>query len=279
MGIATILTIVFGLFSVAAILLFIWAELVRRPVFNVEPERDRPDAGAHHLWLHLLVSNRRPPWILPRELAVDCVAYVSFLDPETRQELIPQITGHWTNQPQPTDTQGNFAHWLIPTATRTNVGYRSEKVDIFIKFDDGTCYTANPWVVYLHPNLEHARHHLPEFARLRLPAQDCIVRVELEAANLGDRVTHEFRFTNTGPGLAGYTWQRLTPPEGLRGNGMTRGQRWVLRVAPDRGQRARVSWAGAGCLGVHARRGARVHRGRQACPKRGRGKFQWADAG
>ena len=86
-----------------------------------------------------------------------------------------------------------------------NVGFRQEKIDVFIKYDDGTCYVADPWFVYRFPP------RTPVWNRLRLPVKECIVRVELEAANLGREVKREFRFRNTGTGLADFVWEDVDP--------------------------------------------------------------------
>lgn len=83
-------SIVSGVISATAIVLFVWAERTRPPVLEVVPDSDAPNAGSDNIWLHLTVYNRKPRWILGREVAVDCAAYVSFLDPDTRQEVAPR---------------------------------------------------------------------------------------------------------------------------------------------------------------------------------------------
>lgn len=232
-------TIIFGLFSVAAIALFIWAEVIRRPVFRVERDEDKPQAGDPQLWIHLLISNRKPPWILARELAVNSIARISFLDHNTGAELVPavpQIEAHWSSQPEPRDAQGTFLHWLIPTAIRKNVGLRPEKIDVLVKLANGDCHAANPRILYKlnDPNPNVRNQALTEFAALRLPAAACKVRVEIEAANLGRRSTHEFLFRNTGLGLADFAWEHLPiEPGGERK--MTTGQRFLLWVVAGLG--------------------------------------------
>lgn len=199
--VSLIASVVSGAVSAGAIALFVWAERIRSPVLEVVPHPDEPDPNSDHIWLHLVVHNRRPPWILGREVAVDCAAYVSFLDPITEQEVAPQISAHWTSQPEPRAATGGLLPSLIPSATRMNVGFRQEKIDAIIKFSDGSCYVADPWLVYRFPP------RASEWGRLRLRANRCIVRVELESANLGRPVTREFRFHNAGVGLADFAWE------------------------------------------------------------------------
>jgi hypothetical protein len=235
MGIISLaITIAFGLFSVAAIALFIWAEWVRRPILSVERDEDNPPAGAQEHWIHLLISNRKPPWILARDLAVDSIARVSFLDQNTGGPLtppIPQIEAHWSTQPEPRDAQNNFMQWLIPTAIRKNVGFRPEKIDVLVKYPNGDCYAADPQVYYrLHdpdPKVSHPAQ--ARRAALQLPTASCRVRVEIEAANLGRPSTHELLFRNTGTALADFEWDHL--PRASEGERlMTRGQRYLLWV-------------------------------------------------
>lgn len=229
MDISTTSSIISAVVAVVAIALFLWAEILRRPVLDVEPQVDTPGEEDDHLYLHLNVTNRMPPWMFSRDLAVDCTAYVSYLDPDTRRPLVGEVTAKWASRPNPiVPVNGaiKFAEWLIPTTTRMNVGFLPEKFDVFIKWaDDGSCYAANPWKVFGYP-----RNH-PEYARLRLPKNECIVRVELEAANLGRRATHELRFENTGPRLADYRWGRLAAPREGRWIRMPHGQRWLLWIA------------------------------------------------
>ncbi len=223
------LSIISTVVSIIAIALFLWAEILRRPHLDVGPQNDSPATGDDHIYLHLNVKNRKPPWVFSRDLAVDCAAFVSYLDTETRVPLVGEITAKWASRPNPVVPINHdimFAEWLIPTATRLNVGFVAEKIDVFIKFaGDGSCYAANPWKVFGFP-----RNH-PEYASLRLPKNECIVHVELEAANLGRRVICELRFKNSGPGLADYSWEPMDRSHRSGGLDMTRSQRVLLGVA------------------------------------------------
>ncbi len=135
--------------TILGISVFVWFEFYRRPRLRVKPTDDQPTEE----WIHLTVYGKRPwRWFLPRDVAVDCVARVSFMDPVTKQPTvppIPQITAHWVNQPEPRDyTARILVSSLIPTATTRNVGFRDEMIDVLRRLPNGTAYVADPWKVY-----------------------------------------------------------------------------------------------------------------------------------
>lgn len=85
MDLSTKASIASVIVTIVGVLVFVGFEWYRRPRLRVKPADDGPDEE----WIHLEVWAEKPwRWFLPRDLAVDCTARVSFLDPVTKQELI-----------------------------------------------------------------------------------------------------------------------------------------------------------------------------------------------
>jgi len=187
------------LVAIAGILLTIAVEVRERPPsLEVIQHRDEPtdeDRRRGYMWYHVKVRNKRSFWRFRREIASGCRARVSFLDVQKRGELSPQITAHWTNQPEPRDSAGRFQASLIPMSQERNVGFNPETFDVLIKFEgDKGFYTADPWVVYRCPT--------QQWTGLRLDVDRCVMRVEFEAANLHKRQTFDLIVENKGTGMA-----------------------------------------------------------------------------
>lgn len=199
--------------TVLGILIIVGLEWYRRPRLRVKPSDDRPTEE----WIHLTVRGQKPGrWFLPRDIAVDCVARASFLNPATfpasEQELVPQITAHWVNQPEPRDyTTGMLVPSLMPTATTRNVGFRDEMIDVLRRLPDGTADAADPWKVYAAwPPAEAPAQLQADFEERRLKQHEHIVRVELEPAN-GWPEKQYFRLRLPERGLGKVLWEPVGP--------------------------------------------------------------------
>lgn len=184
--------------SIISILLFSYVEYERRPVLefvNHKDKKTREDPGC--MWYHLKVRNKKPRKWLNRDAAMECIARISFLDKDYRKELVSQIEAHWTNQPEPRNfPEGTFDPTKIPICQRKNVGFREEMFDILIKWNgEKGFYAANPWVVYRYP-----KGH-PEYEKLRVDMDECIIKVEIEAINLGKKQEAEYLLKNKGTKL------------------------------------------------------------------------------
>jgi len=93
---------------------------------------------------------------------------------------------------------GRFDYTRVPSCQRMDVGFREEMFDILIKFDgEKGFYAADPWVIYrwLGGSLKKTS---PEFQSLKIETNECLVRVELEAINLGKRKISYFVLRNKG---------------------------------------------------------------------------------
>ena len=89
--------------------------------------------------------------------------------------------------------RGFFEPSLVPNCQRINIGFRPEMADILIKVQ-GTkeLVVTDPWVVYLRP----PRPEL--WGRLLIHDDECIIRAEVEAINLGKRYVSYFTLLNKG---------------------------------------------------------------------------------
>lgn len=188
--------------ALAAISLFLifYAEWKRRPSLEVIQHKDEPtpqDMKHGYMWYHLKAKNIEPK-IFNRDTALRCIARVDFLDKNSRKRLVRQIQCHWTNQPEPRDLMGRFDYTRVASCQQMDVGFREEMFDILIKFDgEKGFYVADPWVIYrwLGGSLEKTSQ---EFQSLKIEANECLVRVELEAINLGKRKIRYFVLRNKG---------------------------------------------------------------------------------
>ncbi|MHC1582840.1 MAG: hypothetical protein ACXQT5_07690 [Candidatus Syntropharchaeia archaeon] len=123
--------------AVISIVLLIIVEYVRRPSLEFLQHKDEPgpeDEGQRSMWYHLKV-----------------------LDKNTKKPLVPQITAHWVNKPEPRDySTERFDPSKIPECQIIDGGFRDEMFDILIKFEgEKSFFAADPWVVYdplLRPN-------------------------------------------------------------------------------------------------------------------------------
>ncbi|HKM74920.1 MAG TPA: hypothetical protein VJZ32_00715 [Candidatus Bathyarchaeia archaeon] len=87
--------------AIAAIFLLFYVERVRRPNLKFLDYDDRvanDNVRDGFMWHHLKVQNSCPLLHLNRDAALSSMASVEFIREGTR---VPQITAHWTNQPEP----------------------------------------------------------------------------------------------------------------------------------------------------------------------------------
>jgi hypothetical protein len=198
--------------TIIGVAMFVWFEWYRRPRLSIWPSKD----GPKDVWIHLTVRGQDPLWRgLPRDVAADCVALVSFLDPATfpaSENELMRIQAHWVGRPEPR------YYYDIPLITTRNVGFREEMIDVLRRHpDDGAAYAADPWIVYRPPwelpvdapadtppeikaKWSEIRTKLEQdWGKRRLKPGVYIVRVIVEPAN----------------GLAMKRYFRLTLPEGM----------------------------------------------------------------
>jgi hypothetical protein len=187
--------------TIFAVILFLGFEWYRRPRLHVRPSQDQSDSE----WIHLTVVARQPwRWFLPRDLAVDCTARVSFLDPVSKNELMPQIQAHWAGASEPQH------YWDIQQITKRNIGFWEEPmIDVLRRLNDGTTYAAHPLHVYRSWPSEAIPQDPVELERHKLKQREYCVRVELFAGN-GWRTTQEFRLTLP-VGLGEVKWESFDP--------------------------------------------------------------------
>ena len=195
--------------AVISIVLLIIVEYVRRPSLEFLQHKDEPgpeDEGRRSMWYHLKVRNEEPSKIFNRDAALRCRVRVDFLDKNTKKPLVLQITAHWVNKSEPRDySTGRFDPSKIPECQIIDVGFRDEMFDILIKFEgEKSCFAADPWVVYdplLRPNPwldPGSSSYHQKWEKLRIDVDECVVRAEIEAINLGRRKVGEYILKNNG---------------------------------------------------------------------------------
>ena len=179
------------------IALLIIVKYVRRPSLEFLLDKGEPtpeDNRQGSMWYHLKVRNKEPPRFFNRDAALQCIARIDFVDKNTKTQLVPQITAHWVSQPKPRDySTGEFDPSKIPACQRTDVGFKEEMFNILIKFEgESICFATNPWVVYRYQKGE------TEWEKLKIDVNEFIVKVELEAINLGKKKRAEYLLKNNG---------------------------------------------------------------------------------
>lgn len=193
-------SVISAVVTIGAVLAIAWFEWYRRPRLRLRPSKDQPTQE----WIHLAVTSDKPRWwFLPRDMALDCVARVSFLDPTTRQPLtgpdyVRGFSAHWVGRPEPQ------AYYDIPNVIIRNIGFWDEaEIDVLRRLPNGTAYAADPWLVYAWPPTA-----TPEWEERRLKQREYIARVELFVGN-GWRTTQDFRL-RLPPGMGQVVWSRST---------------------------------------------------------------------
>jgi len=180
-SVVSLLALILAAISIG--LLFVM-ECIRRPFLEFIPHRDEM-TSERYMWYHLKIKNKKPRIWFNRDAAIECIAMVSFLNKNTKEELVPQIEARWTNQV--------FDSTQISVCQRKNVGFRPEKFDILIKYaGDSGFYAVDPWVVHCYSKGQ------PKYEKLRVDTDESIIKVEIEAINLGRRQEAEFLLKNKG---------------------------------------------------------------------------------
>jgi hypothetical protein len=186
--------------AVISIILFVIDEFERRPCIEFLEYKDEPTANnlaMKEMWYHIKVRNKKPFCFFNRDAALGCIARVTFVDKTTGKQLAPQITCHWTSQPAPLDyTSGRFDPSKVPTCQRIDVGFREEMFDILIKYQGQRSFVAaDPWIVYDSQAPQSMKQSLT------IQVNECIVRVEIEAINLGKLRVAEYTLKNKGQNI------------------------------------------------------------------------------
>ncbi len=202
--------------SIFSVFLVLYIENERRPFIEFLTHHDEPtpDNQTHgHMWYHIKVRNKKPRFrFLNRDAALQCVARIEFVDTTTMRPLsVGQITAHWTSQPEPRSysPHNEFDPGKVPASQRLDVGFREEAFDVVIKFrGQRNCFATDPWVVYdlsLRPDPRSEPHRLDPYhekwEKLRITHNECVLRIEIEAINLGKRQEAYYRLYNQGTEL------------------------------------------------------------------------------
>lgn len=200
--------------ALAALFLFFAAERVRRPVIEFLHKRDQVDPQANPMWYHIWVQVERPRRVFNRDGAISSVARIEFGQFEDNKSFRPfpsprQVWAHWSDLGEPR-IRNRFLEFLIPLVTRIDLGFQDRKFDVLIKFPDSdTIYAADPRIVY---RLRSAA----DLEQIRVPANDCIIRVEVDAINMGKPFEAFYRLQNQGPGPGGVAISRIGSRKQLR---------------------------------------------------------------
>ena len=149
-------------------------ENLRRPVIQIRHPTEEEPTG-NEMTHHLKVKNEQPTkwWCqwFNRDSAIDCIARLQFLDQQTNNELCHQIEAKWTKWPE---------------SRKINIGFIEEDLDLLIRAKG-----INEFFVY--DNCQKKR--------LQLRSTNCIIRVEIEAINLGILKREDFILKIIGKGL------------------------------------------------------------------------------
>lgn len=194
-------TIVGFFLAIISIFLVFYSELKRRPFLKVIPADDKitdNDREFKRMWYHLKAINEELKTfnrIFNRDSALQCIARIDFLDKNTLMRLIDQIEAHWTNLPEP--RSGNkFEYTLVTMCKRMDIGFREESFDVLIKFKgDKYFYAADPWTIYpcLYGDIKKDSEKMQ---KMKINKNECIIRVEFEAINMGKRYSYYFNLKN-----------------------------------------------------------------------------------
>lgn len=189
--------------SVCSIILVVIVEMKRRPTLEVSSSKEYitgedKKRNPPYMWHHLKVKNKESKFF-NRDAALQCLATISFLDKDSGK-LLKQIQAHWTNNPEPR-IWGKFEYTLVSLYKRMNIGFREEPLDILIKFKgDKSFYAADPEVIYRFVSGEYGKDG-KEHSKMKewnIDVVECIIKVELDAINIGKRKISYFRLKSTG---------------------------------------------------------------------------------
>jgi hypothetical protein len=206
-----------------SILLVLYLENERRPSIEFLEHRDEPtveDEKNGRMWYHIKVGNKKAKFsFLNRDAALSCIARVEFLDKNTLKPLpVGQIESHWSSQPEPRNySDGRFDVGKVTACQRLDVGFRPEMFDVVMKCQGREDFFAtDPWVVYdldLHPDPRSepnrsALYH-EKWEKLRINVDECFLRVEIEAINLGKSQEVYYHLKNTGKEFGNLTIEKV----------------------------------------------------------------------
>lgn len=195
------------LLAMTALFLFFAAERFRRPVIEFLGEKDKVDPQADPMWYHIWVQVKRPPRLFNRDGAIASVARIEFGQFADNNTFRPfpsprQVWAHWSDLGEPRIGR-LFLEFLIPLVTRIDLGFQERKFDVLMKCPGSDAiYAADPWIVYRQMTQANLQ-------QIRIPANDCIIRIEIDAINMGKPLEAFYRLQNQGPGPGGVTISRI----------------------------------------------------------------------
>jgi hypothetical protein len=185
-----------------AIFLPLFIERLKRPELEIHPQEEKPKKDSDHWYYHMEVFNKKRRFMggfIQRDVAKLCEARIEFLNKESRKPIIHQITAKWAQQLNPVTPQviGNriiqvFDETKVPSCQVIDVGFEKRTFDVVIKFrGEKECYAFDPWIHFINW----------KDPRLKLDVNECIIRIELRAANLTQPKIAEFILLNKGTEL------------------------------------------------------------------------------
>ncbi len=215
------ITVLGFILAAIAIILTVKIESMRRPALDVlygNPRKGEKDGSrkrekeeitnadrirqpAPYMWHHLKVKNKEPK-LFNRDAALRCIATISFLDKDNRNQL-RQIQAHWTKNPEPR-INGKFEYTLVSMCKERDIGFREEPLDLLIKFDgDTSFYAADPEATYRFISDDYGKYgkEHPKMKEWEIGVTECIIEVELEAINMS-KIKTSFLLKNIGTGMA-----------------------------------------------------------------------------
>jgi hypothetical protein len=195
-----------------SILLVLYVENERRPSIEFLEHHDEVTAEEEkngRMWYHVKVRNKKPKFnFLNRDAALSCVARVEFLDKSILKPLpVGQIESKRSRRPEPRNySDGKFDIGRVPACQRLDAGFGAEMFDVIMKRRGRRdAFATDPWIVYdldLHPDPRSEPNRTNPFhekwEKLRIDVDECLLRIEIEAINLGKPQKAYYRLRNTG---------------------------------------------------------------------------------
>jgi hypothetical protein len=173
--------------------------LIRRPVLKVTLVDDKIKDDIR-MWYHLKVKNEELKGFnryFNRDSASQCIARIEFLNKITLKRLI-EIEAHWKNLPEPrSGTKVDYT--LVPMSKRMDIGFRAEEFDVLVKNKgEKHFYAADPLIIYSYVfEKTQCPKNNDKLQNMKINEEECIIRVELEAINLGKRDYCYFKLKNS----------------------------------------------------------------------------------
>jgi len=172
------------------------------------------------MWYHVKIRNKKPKFsFLNRDAALSCVARVEFLDKSTLKPLpVGQIESKWSRRPEPRNySDGKFDIGRVPACQRLDVGFGAEMFDVVMKCRRRKgVFATDPWIVYdvdLHPDPRsepnRTTSYHEEWEKLRIDVDECVLRIEIEAINLGKAQEAYYRLRNAGTEFGSLTIEKM----------------------------------------------------------------------